>query len=142
MLAIALALLMVPVLHSQVVGFVERLPGYIAVVREQVLPYVVELADRVDLDLAGDARTAITDMAKDAVQFLGGIAGRAVSGGLAIFNLMSLLVITPIVAGRSGRSFFRSESNSPSAASCFLRRSNSNWSRPTPSSIAARTMSW
>lgn len=98
LLVVAVALLMLPVLHSQVVGFVERLPGYVTVVRDYVVPYVIELAGRVDFDLANDTRAAIGEMAKNAVQYVVSLVGSAISGGLALFNLLSLLVVTPIVA--------------------------------------------
>lgn len=91
------ALMIVPVLHSQVVGLTERLPKAVAGFRDSVLPLVRDVIARFDIDVDG-ARSALQEVAKDAANFVVGVLKRTLSGGLAVFNLLSLLLITPIVA--------------------------------------------
>ena len=91
------ALLLVPVLHSQILGLITRLPTAIAAIRESALPLAQEILLRLDLNVEG-ARDALQEVAKDSANFALNVLQRTLSGGLAIFNLLSLLLITPIVA--------------------------------------------
>ncbi len=104
---VLLLLLIVPVLQSQVVGFVGRLPSYIALARDTFLPGLSEVLDRVGIDLKADLRDALAGVAADIVGVVGRIAQQAWSGGLAFFNIVSLIVITPIVAFYLLRDFDR-----------------------------------
>ena len=104
---ILLLLLIVPVLQSQVVGFIERLPAYIALARDTVLPALAEALDRIGIDLQADLRDALAGVAGDVVGVVGRIVQQAWSGGLAFFNIISLLVITPIVSFYLLRDFDR-----------------------------------
>ena len=51
-------------------------------------------------------------------------------------------VTTPITSGRNGRSCLRAASNSPSAASFFLRSSTSAMSAPMPAGSSVSTTIW
>lgn len=91
------ALLIVPVLHAQVLGLTARLPKAVSGFRDSVLPLVQDIIVRFNIDVDG-ARDALQEVAKDSANFVLGVLRRALSGGLAVFNLLSLLLITPIVA--------------------------------------------
>ena len=97
-LMILAALLLVPILQSQVSGFAERLPGYIAALRENALPLVIDLGIRVGIDVGASAGDALKEVAAEAVGFAISLLRQAWSGGMALFNILSLLVITPVVA--------------------------------------------
>ncbi|MBT5896418.1 MAG: AI-2E family transporter [Rhodospirillaceae bacterium] len=97
-LMVLAGLLLVPILHSQFSGFFERLPGYIAALRETALPFVIELGAKIGIDIHATAGDAVKDLAADAVGFGFSLLRQAWSGGLALFNILSLLVITPVVA--------------------------------------------
>lgn len=93
------ALLVFPVLQQQILGLAEHLPGYVAGLRENVLPSLTQLLDTLGVDYSGDnLRQAMGGFTTEAV----GVASRLLQGvwdsGLAIVNLLSLLFITPIVA--------------------------------------------
>ena len=97
-LMVLAVLLLVPILQSQIFGFAERLPGYLAGLRETVLPLVIDLAARVGIDIGASAGDALKEIAGDIVAFGFALLRRAWSGGLALFNILTLLVITPVVA--------------------------------------------
>ncbi|MBL6951784.1 MAG: AI-2E family transporter [Alphaproteobacteria bacterium] len=97
-LMVLAVLLLVPILQSQIFGFAERLPGYVAGVRETALPFVIDLAARAGIDIGASAGNALKEIASDVVGFGFGLLRQAWSGGLALFNILSLLVITPVVA--------------------------------------------
>ena len=98
-LVFALVLLwLVPVLTGQFTGLVQRMPDYVARLRAQVA----------DLDAPwlrqaiGEGRSNIQEnldsVLKEGAQWLGALFTRIWSGGRALIDLVSLLVITPIVA--------------------------------------------
>ncbi|MFP6698833.1 MAG: AI-2E family transporter [Alphaproteobacteria bacterium] len=91
-------LLLVPILHAQFSGFAERLPGYIAGLRETTLPLVIELGHRLGIDIGASAGDAVKDIAADVAGFGFKLLRQAWSGGLALFNILTLLIITPVVA--------------------------------------------
>lgn len=99
LLVVLAALLMVPVLEGQIFGLAEHLPGYVAHLRDNALPSVVELLQSLGVDYQiDDVRNAMGGVAADAVGFIGRLLKGLWEGGLAIVNILSLLFITPIVA--------------------------------------------
>ncbi len=99
LLVVVTALLMVPVLEQQIFGLAQHLPGYLAHLRENVLPSFIELLQGFGIDYqVDDVRDAMGGVASDAVGFLGRLLRGAWEGGLVLVNLLSLLFITPIVA--------------------------------------------
>jgi predicted PurR-regulated permease PerM len=97
-LMVLAGLLLVPVLHAQFSGFADRLPGYVTGLRESALPFVIDLAAKLGIDIGASAGDAMKEIAADAVGFGFRLLRQAWSGGLALFNLLSLLIITPVVA--------------------------------------------
>ena len=97
-LMIFAVLLLMPNLHNQIAGFAERLPGYATGLRDSALPVLVDLGSRLGIDVSTSAGDALKEIAADAVRFSFKLLRQAWSGGLVIFNFLSLLVITPIVA--------------------------------------------
>lgn len=100
-------LLVVPLLQSQVFGLVEHLTGYIADSREALSATLLQLSERFSVDVGEDLKQAIRNFAKDGVAMIGNLLGSLWQGGLALVNLLSLLVITPVVAFYLLRDFDR-----------------------------------
>ncbi len=94
-LVVVVLVLVVPIVQSQTVGFVERLPGYVDKVREVFLPL---LRQGLDLDPGEDVGGAVAGIAFEAVDIVGRVLRGLWSGGLALINLLSLIFITPVVA--------------------------------------------
>jgi predicted PurR-regulated permease PerM len=88
-------ILVVPIVQSQTVGFIERLPGYVEKVREVFLPL---LRQGLDMDPGEDVGSAVAGAAFEAVDIVGQVLRGLWSGGLALINLLSLIFITPVVA--------------------------------------------
>ena len=89
--------LLVPLLQSQLFGFVGRIPAYaemFRVVAEDVLSMVqANLTE----EAVARLREAAGGLASATVRWLGDALLGLWSGGLALVNLLSLVVITPIV---------------------------------------------
>jgi len=98
-LVTALVLVLYPVLQNEVVGFVNRLPQYVADARDWLVPLIALAREPLPFiespDQVVDAATGLTE------KYTGWFAtavGRLWSSGLAFFNLISLVLITPVVA--------------------------------------------
>ena len=96
-LIVLAVLLLVPVLQSQILGFSDRLPGYLASLRETTLPLITDLGARIGVDVNASAGNAMKEIASDIVGSGFNLLRQAWSSGLAVFNILSLLVITPVV---------------------------------------------
>ena len=90
-------LLIVPPLERQMVDFAHQLPQYLQVAAERLQPILDQIRRR--LHTTNSALFGSTGEQVSAVAgWLVGALGNVVSGGLAFFNLLSLIFITPIVA--------------------------------------------
>ena len=95
---LALALL-APLLYAQVVQFLDNLPRYAAAIEEHAAPLIETLRGYIE---SGEAKLKVRqflqanlgDVARIVLRFLGNL----VSGLELTFNLVSLFVITPVVA--------------------------------------------
>ncbi len=98
-----------PILGHQLSGFVDNLPKII--VRLQTLlsdesgkilnsSWAGDLAAKLGLGSGnpGDIQKALGDLAGEAAKWLGGFAKSLISGGAALVGILSLVVITPVVA--------------------------------------------
>ena len=96
-LVIALAILiLVPILASQLSGFLDRLPSYVT--RLQQLGGDLlnsRLAQYLGVE---DARGTVENVVSEGAGWVGTILGSVWAGGRALFSVLSLFVVTPVVA--------------------------------------------
>lgn len=98
-LAIVLGLfLVIPLLQSQVASFAQRLPHYLDIFRELVTTWIQRVAMHIEPQDAERLRATAGDFAGKMLAWLGSLLSGLWSGGWAIFNLASLIVLTPVVA--------------------------------------------
>ncbi|MCE2510168.1 MAG: AI-2E family transporter [Alphaproteobacteria bacterium] len=90
-------LLFWPVLENQIATFAERVPGYLQEIRETLVPYLTNLFAGLSPEMVGKLEAAAGAEAGKVLGLVGSLAGSLFSGGVAIFNLISLLLVTPIV---------------------------------------------
>lgn len=96
---VLVVILLAPVLYSQIIGFITHLPDYIQSIRDWVTPRLELLRDRIPM--VGDPATLLQNtqgIAQSSLGWLGTALARVWNGGLALFNLVALLLITPVVA--------------------------------------------
>jgi predicted PurR-regulated permease PerM len=94
-LSLGTVLLLLPLLQSQVEQFGKAAPGYIEAVRSRLEPILKDLADGFDQNAA---LGKLPDLAGSGLAWVTKLAGRLLSGGAWLVNLISILVITPIVS--------------------------------------------
>ena len=95
---VAVLLLILPVLHSQIVQFAERVPTYAEMVRESIDPLLGTLRARVSPEVVERLRDVASGFVGGAIGWISRVLGSIWGGGMALFHLLSLIVITPVVA--------------------------------------------
>ncbi len=95
---VAVLLLILPVLHSQIVQFAERVPTYAEMLRESIVPLLDTLRARVSPEVVERLRDVASGFVGGAIGWISRVLGSIWGGGMALFHLLSLIVITPVVA--------------------------------------------
>lgn len=98
-LVVALVLiLLAPILIRQLADFVAGIPAFVERLQSLVLSALHSpLSDYLGIDLS-DIRSSLAGITSEAASWLGTLVSSLWSGGRAVLNVLSLLVITPIVA--------------------------------------------
>lgn len=95
---ISVLLVLVPLLQSQIVDFAGRLPNYVELLREKAVALLAAVQTQLTLEEMASIREKIGGAAgPNALAWIGNLLTRIWGGGVALLNLLSLLVITPIV---------------------------------------------
>jgi len=95
---VAAALIIVPLLQAQILEFAGRVPHYVELLRARAIELMDLLRAQLTPEEIAQIRRQIGGMAApDAIAWIGGGLRRLWGGGMALLNLLSLLVITPIV---------------------------------------------
>ena len=91
-------LLLLPAIVGQLAGFVERLPAYLEALREQIIELLARVEAKVAPSVIEKLKASLAGSAEQIFSWSTALVGRLISGGVAIANLISLVVITPVVA--------------------------------------------
>ena len=89
--------LLVPLLQSQLIGFAGRIPAYAEMLRAVAGDLLTVIQANLPESAIARLREAAGGLASATVGWLGDVISGIWSGGLALVNLLSLVVITPIV---------------------------------------------
>lgn len=95
---VAVGIIFVPVLGTQLVNFIQKLPGYVTRIQELITTENKDwLQNTVGMSLP-DIQKSIGDLVGESAKWLGSLVQSLWSGGRALISIFSLLVITPVVA--------------------------------------------
>lgn len=97
LLLLALVLL-VPVLQQQVLDFIGAIPGYADSLAKRATPLLERVQEYLSPSDVKRLREAVGNFAGTAVAWLVQVLKNVLLGGVALFNVLSLLFITPVVA--------------------------------------------
>lgn len=98
-LAAALAVVvLVPLLQGEVMSLAERLPDYLAALQRRLTPLLQRMESEFAAEDLAQLRGALGAQAGQLLRWAGAALGGLLSGGLVLLNLLSLLLITPVVA--------------------------------------------
>lgn len=91
-------LLLFPLIKGQVIALVTALPSYIETLKDRFLPCVYDFLGKLSPDDVEKLREAAGSYAGDAVGLAGKVIRNIFTQGFALFDIVTLLVITPVVA--------------------------------------------
>jgi predicted PurR-regulated permease PerM len=94
---LAIILLLSPVLYEQLHGLSNKVIQGIEELQALLRPYLEEYLNHSPGTTDGKGTEGIS-IATQALKWAGGVAGQLITGGLALFNILSLIFITPVVA--------------------------------------------
>ena len=91
-------MILLPLLADQIVSLARLVPELIDSLRGYIEPFLKQLKADLPPDTMDKVRENIAGIAKNGAKVVTGLLVNIWSGGLAFFNALSLLIITPIVA--------------------------------------------
>ena len=96
--ALGFVMLLFPTLQHQVVELAGFIPGMLETVRLYAEPLLEEFIAGLSSDSLAEVKTSAVNFAAKGTKWITQFLGSIWSGGLALFNIISLLLITPVVA--------------------------------------------
>ena len=97
-LAAAILMMLFPLLQRQIVELFAILPEAIETLRLETLPWLMNIFADLPPDTLNNIRSAAKEFAGGGLQWVSKFASNLLSSGMAFFNLLSLIIITPVVA--------------------------------------------
>lgn len=96
-LAALFALLLYPVIAAQAAAFIKNLPTYIQNIQQDMTPLLEEVQRRLPHGLQGKLQDLATNQLGQVVSYIGKTASSIIGGGYAVVNIVTILVLTPII---------------------------------------------
>lgn len=97
-IVIAAFLLLAPLLHTQLVDLAGRLPAYGEMLRDRAIALIAQIQAHLSAEDVAALKEKIGGLAgPNAIAWVANLLKQVWGGGVALLNLLSLLVITPIV---------------------------------------------
>jgi predicted PurR-regulated permease PerM len=97
--ALMFALLLYPLIMSQIGMLIGRVPDYVSALRTFAADVIARLQERLGPEYVDEKlRDLVSGQAGAMLAFLAGALSRLIGGGFALFNVLSVLVVTPVVA--------------------------------------------
>ncbi len=98
-LIFALALtILIPIIVNQFNDFLQHLPGYVEQFQQFITNTQNSIVPQWIRNQAGTIKDNISTIMSDGVSFVAGLFGQLWSSGKALVNIVSLMVVTPVVA--------------------------------------------
>ncbi len=97
-LGLFLLTLLIPLLQGQIAALLRAMPGYAESFRSTLLPKLESMVGDISPQDMDRFREAAGQYAGDAVVWAGRILRKLVDGSFAIFDVLALMIITPVVA--------------------------------------------
>ncbi len=95
---VVLALLFLPILGTQVSAFVQGLPNTIARMQTVLTDETREWLTKIVGDRLPDLNKSLADIVAEGAKWMVGFLGSIWAGGQAIFSIVTLIVIAPVIA--------------------------------------------
>lgn len=90
-----LLLLLAPLLQNQIGSLIDSLPAYVDALRNRLTPLAEKWLG--PIDSMAEWRDAAAPLASNAAGWIGDLLKKIISGSLAIFDILALVIVTPVV---------------------------------------------
>lgn len=142
-LIFALALtILIPIIVNQFNDFLQHLPGYVEQFQQFITNTQNSIVPQWIRNQAGTIKDNISTIMSDGVSFVAGLFGQLWSSGKALVNIVSLMVVTPVVAFYMlldwDRMIAKVDAWIPASMSVPSARSPARSTRQSPASSVAR----
>ena len=97
LLVVLAMIILLPIIENQVVAFAQKVPGYIDTLNQRLQPLLAEVKERLSPRDLEKLRSSAGEYAGTAMSWAVGAIRGVLSGSLAVFNVLSLVFITPVV---------------------------------------------
>ncbi|HTM78423.1 MAG TPA: AI-2E family transporter [Devosia sp.] len=97
-IVISLFFMLVPLIGQQVIGLIQRAPGYVADLQTLFARWSPEINEWLGPDRAAQLQASINDLARQALGFIATLPGELVNIGLTGAAVIAFTVLTPVVA--------------------------------------------
>ena len=97
LIVVAALMLLVPMIVGQLANLVDRVPAFAQALREQIASLFAVVESRVDPAVMERIQGAFAESANRLFSWMTDVAAGVVSGGAAVANTLSLVIITPVV---------------------------------------------
>ena len=91
-------ILLFPLVQAQVVELVSSLPSYVEKLHQELWPRIKDVLEHVPAVDMTKLQDSFSQYTNDIVNFIGKVLGQVVTGSMALFDILALLVLTPVVA--------------------------------------------
>lgn len=96
-IVVVILLIMAPLLSAQILEFVEKIPGYVATLRDKATQVTGVIETRVSQENMQKLQQMLGSLTEPLLKYLGGVAKGVASGIGTVVTLVSLVIITPVV---------------------------------------------
>lgn len=94
---IAILVILVPLIQGQIVQLITRVPNLARALQDQLGKLILLLQEHLPAEDVGKVRDLLSAKLAEAMTWLAGLVQGMITSSLAILNILSLVVVTPIV---------------------------------------------
>lgn len=95
---ISVLFLIIPIIYSQFIKLVEAFPAYAEAFHQSIQPLISKIQNYVSSEEIDNFSELGKKYGGDALLWIANFFGKVLSGGWAVFNLLSVFFITPVIA--------------------------------------------
>src|SRR5215217_6463765 len=95
---VSLFFMFVPLIGQQIIGLIQRLPGYVSDLQALIVRWSPEINEWLGPERAAQLQTTISDMAAQALGFIATLPAELVNIGLTGAGVIGFTLLTPVVA--------------------------------------------
>lgn len=90
--------ILIPLLGGQIAGFIDKLPGYVSGIEALIAKFRPDMLPTWMQSHLTDIKSSLSNLLGEGASFVSSLFGQIWSSGLALLDILSLMIVTPVVA--------------------------------------------